>query len=92
MGLFTREMGDHVGVVAVIPEGPGNAAGVSEGDIITKVSGEEVYDMADLFRKVWALGNAGVDVPMTLQTENGMRSVVLKSSDRYQYLRLDPTY
>ncbi len=92
MGLFTRKMGDHVVVVSVIPEGPGDAAGISEGDIITKVSGKQVYDMADLFRKVWALGNAGVDVPLTLQTENGMRKVVLKSSDRYEYLRLDPTY
>ncbi len=92
MGLFTREMGDHVVVVSVIPEGPGETAGVTEGDIITEVSGQDVYDMADLFRKVWALGDAGVDVPLTLQTEEGVRKVVLKSSDRYEYLRLDPTY
>jgi len=92
MGLFTREMGDHVVVVSVIPEGPGATAGVTEGDIITKVSDQEVYDMADLFRKVWALGDAGVEVPLTLQTDNGLRKVVVKSSDRYEYLHLDPTY
>ena len=92
MGLFTREVGDHVVVVSVIPEGPGQTAGVSEGDIITQVSGQRVNDMADLFRKVWALGSAGVDVPLTLQSANGPRTVVLKSSDRYEYLRLDPTY
>ena len=92
MGLFTREMGDHVVVVSVIPDGPGETAGISEGDIITEVSGDNVSGMADLFRKVWGLGTAGVDVPLTLQTEAGIRSVVLKSSDRYQYLRLDPTY
>lgn len=92
MGLFTREMGDHVVVVSVIPEGPGETAGIAEGDIITQVSDQQVYDMADLFRKVWALGNAGVDVPLTLQTAEGVRKVVLKSSDRYEYLRLNPTY
>ena len=92
MGLFTREMGDHVVVVSVIPEGPGETAGITEGDIITKVSGQNVHGMADLFRKVWALGSAGVDVPLTLQTESGARKVVLKSSDRYNYLQLNPTY
>jgi len=92
MGLFTREMGDHVVVVSVIPEGPGATAGVTEGDIITMVSDQEVYDMADLFRKVWALGDAGVDVPLTVQTDSGIRKVVLKSSNRYEYLHLDPTY
>ncbi len=92
MGLFTREMGDHVVVVSVIPDGPGESAGIVEGDIITEVSGQGVYDMADLYRKVWALGSAGVDIPLTLQTGSGVRQVVLKSSDRYDYLRLNPTY
>ena len=92
MGLFTREVGGHVVVVRVIPGGPGEAAGVREGELITKVAGQSVYDMAELFRKVWALGSAGVEVPLTIADESGARPVVLRSADRYDYLRLNPTY
>jgi S1-C subfamily serine protease len=92
MGLFTREVGGHVVVVRVIPGGPGEAAGVRKGELITKVAGQSVYDMAELFRKVWALGSAGVEVPLTIADESGTRPVVLRSADRYDYLRLNPTY
>jgi S1-C subfamily serine protease len=92
MGLFTRDIAGHVVVVSVIPDGPGQAAGVVEGEIIQAVAGEEVHDMADLFRKVWSVGSAGVEVPLTVQSEAGSRQVLLKSADRYDYLRLDPSY
>ena len=92
MGLFTRDIAGHVVVVSVIPEGPGEAAGVVAGEVIDAVAGEAVVDMADLFRKVWKLGSAGVDVPLTVNSETGSRHVVVKSVDRYEYLRLDPSY
>jgi S1-C subfamily serine protease len=92
MGLFTRDVGGHVVVARVIPGGPGEAAGISAGGLITKVAGQSVSDMADLFRKVWALGSAGVEVPLTIEDESGARAVVLRSANRYDYLRLNPTY
>ena len=48
--------------------------------------------MADLFRKVWGLGSAGVVVPLTIDDGHGPRRVKLRSADRYDYLKLDPTY
>jgi S1-C subfamily serine protease len=92
MGLFTRDIAGHVVVISVIPEGPGKAASMVAGEVIDAVAGEAVVDMADLFRKVWKLGSAGVDVPLTVNSEAGSRRVVVKSVDRYEYLRLDPTY
>lgn len=92
MGLFTRDIAGHVVVVSVIPDGPGEAAGIAAGEVIDAVAGEPIHDMADLFRKVWRLGRAGVDIPLSIKSEAGRRRVIVKSADRYNYLRLDPSY
>ena len=92
MGLFTRDIGSHVVVMRVIDDGPGARAGVEEGDVIAEVDGRAVADMADLFRKVWALGAAGVEVPLTVARGPARQRIVLRSSDRYRYLKLDPSY
>ena len=51
-----------------------------------------VETMAEMFRKIWSLGVAGVGVPLTLDSESGTREITVKSADRYDYLRLDPSY
>ena len=92
MGVFTHDIGGHVVVTRVIEDGPGGTAGIREGDVITAVDGAAVADMADLFRKVWGLGSAGVEVPLTIDDGHGPRRIKLRSADRYDYLKLDPTY
>jgi len=92
MGLFTRDIASHVVVMRVIEDGPGARAGVQEGDVIAEVDGRAVADMADLFRKVWALGEAGVEVPLTVARGPARQRIVVRSSDRYRYLKLDPSY
>ena len=79
-------------VTRAVPDGPAATAGVVPGEVVAKVAGRNVSDMADLFRKVWALGSAGVDVPLELTGEHGTRQVVVRSADRYDYLRIDPTF
>ena len=46
--------------------GPAQKAGVRAGDIVLAVGGGTVSDLADFFRRVWAEGDAGVDVPLTV--------------------------
>ena len=48
---------------------PGKAAGADlrAGDVVEAVAGEPVADLADFFRSVWALGEAGVRVPLTIR-------------------------
>ncbi len=92
MGMFTRDVGGNVVVTRAVPDGPAATAGVVPGEVVAKVAGRNVSDMADLFRKVWALGSAGVDVPLELTGEHGTRQVVVRSADRYDYLRIDPTF
>ena len=93
LGLFTEEVRGRVFINRVSPDGPAASAGITENDIIVAVQGEPVSTLADFYRKVWALGSAGIDVPLTvLKGDNGFREVSIKSGDRYDYLKLNPTY
>ncbi|MCS6878810.1 MAG: S1C family serine protease [Geminicoccaceae bacterium] len=87
LGLYVVEAGDRLVVSGVAPGGPAHKAGVERGDLVVAVAGRAVVDLADLWRKVWALGEAGIEVPLML-VRNGRRiDRVLRSIDREQMLR-----
>jgi hypothetical protein len=43
--------------------------------------------LASFYRKVWALGQAGVEVPLTLYREGVTFDVRVNSSDRTKFLK-----
>ncbi|MDJ0948273.1 MAG: S1C family serine protease [Alphaproteobacteria bacterium] len=88
LGLFTNETGGRVFITLVSKEGPGERAGINPGSIVLAVAGEKVSGQADFFRKVWAQGDAGTEVPLTILEGTDIREVTVKSADRYQWLRL----
>ncbi len=92
LGMFSRQIGQHVVVSRVLPEGPAAEAGIDVGDLVVGVGKDKVTDLADMFRKVWALGDAGVSVPLVILRDGGLQPVTVKSGDRYDYLRMNPTY
>lgn len=92
LGLATDEVGGHLVVSRVSPESPAEAAGIHDGDIVVAVGKEPVRNQADLYRRVWSLGPAGVDVPLRVLQGAEMRDLRLHSVDRLQYLRRAPSY
>jgi S1-C subfamily serine protease len=68
-------------------DGPARKAGLRSGDTVLAVAGNEVSDLADFFKAVWALGDAGVDVPLTIDREGDAFDVTVTSGDRNRYLR-----
>ena len=79
-------------VARVSPEGPADRAGLKGGDIVVGVAGEEVASLADFYRKVWARGAAGVEVPLRVLQGMQMKDVTLRSIDRIDYFRQKPSY
>jgi len=55
--------------------------------MILEVAGERVTGLADLFRKVWSLGQAGVEVPLTVTRDAQILHLQLRSGDRNDYLK-----
>jgi S1-C subfamily serine protease len=46
-----------------------------------------VSDLAGLFRRVWAVGDAGVTVPLTINREGRTFEVGVQSTDRRRLLK-----
>lgn len=87
LGLFAQEIDGQVTAVGFAGEGPARRAGLNPGDVVLAVGGEPVEDLADLYRKIWALGPAGVEVPLTLEREGDVFEVDVRSADRRKYLK-----
>jgi len=92
LGLSAEEMRGRLLVARVSPDGPAARAGLKSGDIVIGVAGEEVNSLTDLYRKVWARGAAGVEVPLKVLQGLEIRDVTLRSMDRLDYFRPRPTY
>jgi len=92
LGVTLEEHRGRVFVTRVTPEGPAAAAGLEADDLILGVAGIPVQSLADLYRKLWSLGDAGVEVPLNLLQGMSPRTANVRSADRYRYLKLDPTF
>jgi len=79
-------------VARVSPEGPADLAGLKSGDIVIGVGEEEVSSLAEFYRKVWARGAAGVEVPLRVLQGMQVKVVAVRSIDRLQYFRQKPSY
>jgi len=87
LGMGTEQMHGMLIVTRVSPEGPAAAAGVETGDVVIGVSNVAVNSQAELYRKVWGLGDAGVKVPLRLRRGTTVRDVVVDSIERTTYFR-----
>src|SRR5229473_624490 len=92
LGLATEEMHGHLFVTRVSPDGPADKAGIKNGDVVLGVGADPVKSHEELYRKVWALGAAGIDVPLRILKGADVRELRLRSIDRFRYFREKPIY
>jgi S1-C subfamily serine protease len=87
LGLYSTEIEDKIVVVGIAPKGPAARAEIKTGDVVVAIKGERVSTLASFYRKVWALGPAGVEIPLTLYREGVTFDVRVNSSDRAKFLK-----
>jgi S1-C subfamily serine protease len=87
LGVYSTEIEDKIVAVGIAPKGPAARAELKTGDVILAVKGENVATLAAFYRKVWSLGQAGVEVPLTLYREGVTFDVRVNSSDRAKFLK-----
>ncbi|KRQ10449.1 MULTISPECIES: S1C family serine protease [Bradyrhizobium] len=87
LGMFTTEIDNRLVVVGVASKGPAARAELKTGDVILAVDGDKVTSQAGFYRKLWSLGAAGVDVPLTIYHEGVTFDVTLTSIDRIKLLK-----
>ncbi len=87
LGMFSHEIDGRVVVVGISAKGPAARAELKPGDIVLAVKGEKISSQTQFYRKLWSLGPAGVDVPLTIHHEGVTFDVVLTSTDRAKLLK-----
>lgn len=86
LGLYATETEDGVVVMGLAEKGPAEQADLRPGDILSQVAGEPVADLAGFLRQVWALGEAGARIPLTINRDGRTLSLSVASSDRDRFL------
>ncbi len=84
LGISTDDGSGYVAVTRTSQGGPAEAAGVLAGDFILAVNGRAVRSVAEFYRAVWALGSAGVEVPLVLERSGKSLLVSIRSIDRVE--------
>jgi S1-C subfamily serine protease len=87
LGMYTAEADGRLVVGGLARGAPAETAGVQLGDVVLEVGGERTSDLADLLRKTWRVGAAGVDVPLTLVRDSEVMHVQVHSADRHDFMR-----
>ena len=87
LGLYASEAGPRLVVAGLAPDAPAETAGLKVGDALLEVAGAKPSSLADLFRRIWACGDAGAEVRLKILREASTREVVMKSVDRNDFLK-----
>src|SRR5262245_11138850 len=87
LGLYATEVENRIVVVGLAKDGPAAKADIHTGDVLLSVAGKEVRNLAGLYRHVWSLGAAGVEVPFSIYRDGKTMEVRIKTGDRNRFLK-----
>ena len=92
LGWLVQEVNDQLVVAGVYENCPADDAGLRVGDVVVDVAGKAASGLADLFRRIWALGDAGVVVPLDIRRGDTTHRARVQSVDRDRRLRSEPLH
>ena len=87
LGVYATEIEGQVVVAGLADRSPAERAGLQVGDVLMGLAGSDLDDLADLYRRLWSLGQAGVQVPLKLGRAGRMIEVTVTSTDRNRLLK-----
>lgn len=88
LGMLVRDDNERLMVEGVYPNCPAHKAGLRAGDVILRVDDAPVDDLANMFRAIWSIGSAGVDIPMSILRDSKRLETVVHSADRVSFQRI----
>ena len=87
LGAFSAESNGEVVVMSVSEGSPAEQAGLRQGDVISDIRDREVEGLGDFYRKLWASGPAGAEVPIRIVRDGRETWLRVKTADRSAFLR-----
>jgi S1-C subfamily serine protease len=87
LGIYAVEVSGRVYVTGVADGSPAQLADIREGDLISHLADREVGTLSEFYRRLWALGSAGVGVPLMLVRGGSRLNLTVRSVDRNDLLK-----
>lgn len=84
LGIHAEESHGRIFITKVTAGSPAEKAGLQVEDMIVSVDGKVVKGLADFYRKIWGVGDAGVPIPLSVLRGDKIREMKVLSADRYQ--------
>lgn len=91
LGLYVDRSRGYLFVQRLAEDGPAARAGLAANELLVRVNGRAVATLAELYRAIWASGDAGSEVTLTVLRGGELVDVKVTSGDRYDWLRLKPS-
>jgi S1-C subfamily serine protease len=88
LGMLVQDDHEKLLVVGVYPNCPAHRAGLRAGDVILRIDDAPVDGLAQMFRQIWSLGSAGVEIPMSILRDSEEIEKIVRSGDRVSYQRI----
>jgi|TARA_B100000315_G_scaffold257580_1_gene306843 S1-C subfamily serine protease len=86
LGMYTAEAMDRLFVSGVIPDGPADLVSVEPGDLIVGINDQDVPSLPAMYRLLWSLGDAGVEITLNLRRDGEDIDIVVISDSRYSFM------
>jgi len=90
LGIYTEMARGHLFITRIADDSPAAHGDLRANDIVVNVNGSKVVDMAGFFRNIWSSGKAGVEIELSILRNGEIFTIILKSEDRYDWLKLNP--
>ncbi len=87
MGMLVQESSGELTVVGLHDDGPAQQAGIQVDDRIIAMEGLPLEGLANLFRRVWATGPAGCTLKFSIQRNEQLLDLVVKTIDRNAHMK-----
>jgi S1-C subfamily serine protease len=85
LGMLVHDDRQELMIVGVYKNCPADLAGLKPGDVILSVNGEPVRGLANMYRRIWRMGSAGIKVPFTVLRDSQRVEALVESADRAAY-------
>lgn len=90
LGMFVTEADGALVIAGMVDDGPAARSNLKLGDAILGVAGEDVSDLPEFYRALWARGPAGASIRLNILRDGRVRDVAVRSADRQSFLKRMP--
>jgi S1-C subfamily serine protease len=87
LGVYAVEVSGKIYVAGTADVAPARLADIREGDLISHVADQAVSSVAEFYRRLWAFGAAGTDVPLSIMRDGTRLNLTVHSMDRADHFK-----